>query len=175
VPEQPPFDNSLSYASTNPYGNASTLVRLAGIFNLIMGGINAFAALIYIGIVIAMHFVFTGRISGMMGIPPATYPAGASPPTRMSGMPPEWIFLAIYSGYGLLNLAAGGIELAAGFGILKRKSWAFPMSIAAISAGFLVSFTCSLMCILPIGNAVYTLVIICMENSRRYLRNQTAA
>jgi hypothetical protein len=74
-------------------------------------------------------------------------------------------------GYGLLNLAAGGIELAAGVGILKRRRWAFPMSIAAISAGFLVCFTCSIMCVLPIGNAVYTLVIICLENCRRYMRN----
>ncbi len=164
-----------NYQATSPYGNAPTMVRLAGIFNVIMGGINIVAALVYVGAAIFMHLFLTGRLSGVLGMPaPAMSPAGSTMP-RMAGMPPEILMVGLYVVYALLNLVAGTLELTAGIGILKRKPWVFGKSIAALSAGFLVSFTCSLMCVLPIGNAVYTLVVICMENCRRYMRNQLPA
>jgi hypothetical protein len=94
--EQPPPEYPLNYITTSPYGNAPTLVRLAGIFNLIMGGINMIGALCYVGMAIFMHFVFSGRFASVMGIPATTMSAtGSATMPRMAGMPPEWVMVGI--------------------------------------------------------------------------------
>ena len=157
----------LEYQTTSPYGNAPTQVKLAGVFNLIMGSINALAALLYLGVCAFMYLWLSGRIPAMGSMAasgPATMPS-------IAGLKPEWFLSLFYVGYAILNLLSAGGGIAAGIAILRRWPSAFGLAIVAVATQFLASFTCSLLCVLPLGCAIYTLVILCMDQTRRYLRD----
>jgi len=161
-PQRPPLD----YLTATGYGNAPTQVKLAGIFNIVLGGISALAALLYVGMAVFMYVLFTRGIGG------TTMPATAMP--SLLGLPPQWFIGILYGGQGLLNVVAGTIEILAGMALLKRTPRAFGWGIVAITAAFLSSLSFSLFCILPLGTAVYTLVILCLERPRQFLRQQAA-
>lgn len=155
-PEQQTYE--VQYQTPPPQGNAATLVRLAAIFMLVAAGLHMLSVLIHVGMAIFIPWVMTRDPRVMAG--------PGSPP-------PIWIFPVMYGAYALVALAAAVVTFLGGMKLLKKRKGAFGWGLAA---GIMccLSIWCSIGCILPIGAGIYTIVILCLEHVRAYLRDEMA-
>ncbi len=161
--------HTLHYVSTTGYGNAATQIKVAAILSIVSGSFSIIYGLIELGIAIFAYLVSIGKIGPTM--PASTFPA-STPPSSSDLL----MMGAIFGGAILINLVCGGLQLGAGICLLKRTRRAFALAIAGIVAGFVATFAyypCCVPGILSLGNAVYTLVILCLEMPRRYIRGQS--
>jgi len=148
---QPPID--LPYASVTEFGNAALLVRLAAIFLYVAAGLDFLYGLIQIAMAFVMPYLMRA----------STPPGEAPPPPHM-----DMIIVIMYAAIGVLCLLVCGLKLIAATKLLRvrRHAWGFGLAAGIVSC---TQFWCSLFCVLPMGAGIYTIVILCLENVRRYL------
>lgn len=142
----------LNYETPPPYGSAPLLVRLAGIFLLVAAGLN-FLNAIYSGIMTAIQLL------GPAHPPPPGFPRYLLP--LMQIVP------------GVLSLLVGGAQVAGGVQLLRRgrNAWGFGLGAAIAS---MVEFWNCPCCLLYMAAGVYTVVILCQNNVRVYLKQSDA-
>jgi hypothetical protein len=172
-------DYAMNYPTPSPYGNAPMLVKLAGIFNIVVGALTILFAVVQGVWAVFMRAMLTAPTapSGtttVWGIPFSTTTTGSPMPGAF-----QWIFVALYAGAALLDLISGIVEISAGVALVRRSRRSFGWGIAALVASFLSVFSsffgvCCLVAILPLGSGIYTLVVLCFDNCRRYLRQAAA-
>jgi hypothetical protein len=138
----------------NTYDNASMLVRLSFIFFYIVGGIDFLAVPFFI--VYIFLFPMMLHASGPGGAPP--------PPAAVS-----YIVSATYGLCALISLLQGILKMIAATKLRRRSTGAWGWALAAGIAACL-QLQCSFFCVLPLAAGVFTIVILCRENVRRYLR-----
>jgi hypothetical protein len=160
-----PPSHQLNYEATSPYGNAPMLVRLAGIFNIIVGSLSLLFALIQVGVGIMAYLANSGRL----GTAPATAPDPFG----------DAMMMGICGGAGLFNLVTGLLQIVAGISLLRKTPRAYGFGIAAVVASFAAVLgywvVCCFVSIFPLGCAIYMLVVLCLDHCRRFLRNQPPA
>lgn len=150
---EPPVMADLPYEPIR-YDNAPTLVRLASIFFYITGAIDFLAVPLFVAYV----FFFP------MFLRAGTRPGAAPPPALMAP-----IVSAAYGLCALVSLLQGILKMIAATKLRRRSPGAWGWALAAGIAACL-QLECSLFCVLPLANGVFTIVILCMESVRRYLR-----
>lgn len=149
----------LQYQTTTGFGSAPTLVLLHGIFTLVVAGLNLIGFVIFgsvIGFVVYMlttnHNPFTGSVPRPM------------PKDEMT------IILSIYGGMALMSLCAGIVQCYAGLRLVRKKprSWGWGLAAAIVS---MVHLWCSYACFIPLSFGIFGLVVMCLENSQRYMKS----
>jgi hypothetical protein len=147
-PEQP-YD--IAYQSGNAYRSAPTLVKLAAIFNFVMAGIDfVYGLCLIVGTIIF-----------------AVLPDDP-------GDPPHWIIATIMAAITVLPFAAASLKLTAGLKLIRFGKSAGGWGLAAGIFGC-TQLWCSYFCVLPLACGVFTIVVVCLENVRAYLRDSCAA
>src|SRR5262245_30995245 len=89
----------LPYQTPLPNSSGRLHVLIAGVFCIVLAGLEVLYALMMIGMAIFMHVVLSGNIG---------------PSTTLPLPPPIGLFYAIYGGIAALSLAAGIVKLVAG-------------------------------------------------------------
>ena len=165
-PAQPPPlpPPQLEYLSSSGYGKASVLINIAVILNYIAATVDA---LIFLG---ALSFsIFMGVF--IASVPPTTGPA---PP-----FPPAVFLIGMSIIFGIPILFAAIIKFIAAHRLRKNAQYAWGLGLTAGITGcaeimFLcVSMSCFFVFVawIPLGVGIYTLVVLCLENVRRYIND----
>ena len=147
----PPAPFEIAYATPSPYGNAPILVKLAGIFLLVIAGLD----FIY-GVVIAI-------MGFAMGVDVAH---DASPP-------PMALFVGIFGGLTLLSLSVCAVKITAGVKLLRRRyhAWGWGLAGGIICC---MQLWCSYFCVIPMAAGIFTIIVLCQQSVIRYLREGSA-
>ncbi len=162
-PSQEPYD---IYQDPSPYGNAPLLVKLVGIFTIVVAGLD----IIY-GVVMLMSGIFIG--TGAMPIPAfEVNPAGGAGAPAVPP-PPLAFFVWLLVFITLIAVCAGIVKLIAGIKILRRRRSAWGWGLAVGIVGCL-QLWCVYFCVVPLGVGIFTIVVMSLEGVRRYLRDSAA-
>ena len=149
----------LGYQTVDLRGKGSLHVRLAGIFNLVMGGLDLVYALYTIFVGAFMYAIFTGKLG------PTPPPPGAS------GM--VWLMTGIHLGYAVCSFAVAPVKIIAGYKLLRggrnARSWAYVAGCAGC-----VQIWCSVCCVIPMACGVYTIVAMSLDTVRAYMAGRDA-
>jgi len=160
-----PYDGSYAvYDNPAPYGSAPLLLKIAGIVNIVMAGIDILYAALWAIVAIC---VATGALDPQLANLPER-------PAVAPGDIPNSVLVAVILGIGVLALAAGLLKLIGGIKILRRSSGAWGFGLVSGILGCL-QIWCSYLCLIPLAVGVFTIVVLSLENSRRYLRENPAS
>ena len=155
-----PIAVTLAYQTPPPYGNAPTLVKLAGIFSLVSAAFDLVQAAFGVGMAVVMHYTVANA-------PPPPPGAPAVP------QPPLALFYAIYGTPAILCLVMLGFKIFGGIKLLRRGPhvWGWGLALAIMGcAEIWTVFLCCPMYLVPLGIGIYTLVILSLPNVRLFLR-----
>jgi len=145
-----PPNLELSYQAPERYGNAATLVKLAGIFNIVSFALD----LVYgIGMgALCVLFISTSAHGG--------------------SAPKPWVPVAIFAGFGVASFLVAIPKCIGAFKLLRQGKNAWGWGLAAGICGCVQVWTfepCCLPMILFMGIGIFTVVISCLTNVRAYL------
>jgi hypothetical protein len=151
---QPPSPE-LNYQSGTPYSNAPTLVLLTVIFNFVLAGLDCLYALLMIVGGIFMYVMFH-KLAGMPTRP------GAPPP-------PEWVPL-VYLAIAPLVLGASIVNFLAAMKVKRHapNAWGWGLAAAIVNC---VQLWCSWLCIVPLANGIFSIVVLCQPKVQAFLRS----
>jgi len=150
-----PFAPDLNYQGNRPYGAAPTLVKVVGIMNIVTAGID----ILWCGLLSVFAIMFgTGNLPKEFQGPEGPLPPGAS----------LNLVALVLCGMALLSVVAGVLKLIGGIKLLRksRGAWGFGLAGGIIGC---VQLWCSYFCVLPMGVGIFTIVVMALGNTRRYL------
>ncbi len=148
--DQPPaFDDFAP-----PADNAPKLVRLAVIFNYISGGLDIALALLGLGI--GLVFLAAPELA-----------------PKNPDDPPAWVIAMVYLGVGSIAAILAVVKLIATrkLQVARPGAWGWGLTAGILGCA---QFFCGSCCCLQVAAGVYTIVILCFENVRRYLASVPA-
>lgn len=156
-PQDSPFPPDFPTSQGGSYGSAPGLVKAVAIANLILGAVDILY-MILLGFYVVMFG--TGVITEKM--------IREQMQDRGGPMPPMAVIITILSIFGVLSLAAAILKVTAGIKLLRRGSMAWGLGLAAGIVGSL-QLWCLYGCVLPLAVGVFTIVVMCLQNTRNYL------
>ncbi|HVS72826.1 MAG TPA: hypothetical protein VHQ47_16335 [Phycisphaerae bacterium] len=153
-------DPVLGYEPPEGYESAPKLVRLAGTFNIIVAVLDILSAL---GLGTMIVLLATGIVpEAMLDSEPGMALGGSRPPLAL--------FLVTWGCCAALEIAVAVVKLVGATKLLhtSRNAWGWGLATGIVGCG---QFWCGLTCVLPMAAGIYTIVILCREDVRRYLRD----
>ncbi len=157
-------DPVIGYASPDGYQRAERLVRLAGIFNVILAVLDMLAALVLVVIIVLLG---NAVVPESVFYENSGFAAGGGPP-------PLPALLAVLGVEAALAVGVAVVKLIGGNKLLRTSRHAWGWGLAAGIVGC-TQFWCSVACIVPLAGGIYTIWILCRQDVRRYLREEAAA
>jgi hypothetical protein len=154
-PTPDPFPHELVYQSVPEHRNAPMLVKLAGIFALVSAGLSFIGALYMAGMCIFMGYM-AAHVAPGAGPPPPPFPIA--------------IFYVVYGAFGVAAIAVGVVKIIGGLKLLRGGKNTWGWALAAAIVGCVELMWCSLGCVLPLAAGIFTIIILCQEHVRAYLR-----
>ncbi|HEY4328995.1 MAG TPA: hypothetical protein VGN88_04605, partial [Phycisphaerae bacterium] len=140
----------------SPYGNSPKLIQVTAILNLVMAGLD----FLWGGVMVVVLIVI-----GAGGMSPEELSGDAGP----GGATPKWLFILVAGIFALFCAIAGILKLTGGVKLLRRTRFAWGIGLSGGIVGCM-QLWCSYFCVLPMGIGIFTIVVLALENSRRYLR-----
>jgi len=165
-PAPPDFYDGSYPAGDNaaPYGGAPLLVKINAITNIVMSAIDVFWAL-FLGILAIC------LATGTMGLHDFNGPERQGP---TPGDPPVVVVAVVMGGTAVVSFLAGILKLVGGIKLLRRSRGAWGFGLAGGIVGCLQVW-CLYFCVLPMAVGIFTIIIMALENTRRYLHDNPAS
>jgi hypothetical protein len=159
TPPDPPPPIDLAYQTPPPFGKAPLLVKVTAILTLVSAGIDVLSV---------------GMCAFLIGVIYFSLLKTPSPP----GTPPLLLMMSIvYGTPAVLCLLVVGFKTCGGVKLLRRgpRAWGWGLAAAIIGcAEIWTIYPCCAPALLQIGIGVYSLIVLCNPNVRRYLRLDSA-